>query len=163
MTIPELLHQRDLLHQEVEVLRAENERLKQHNEVLRLKVDAMARKLFGKSSEKLDPAQLQMVFEVLENGLPEDGPKKPEASEDVHCVLEADEEAAKGQKVRKKRSREELLEGLPVTEVIIDPEEVKADPQAWTCMGAEVTKLIDYTPGRFSAQHMIRHKYVRKE
>ncbi|MES2736651.1 MAG: transposase [Verrucomicrobiota bacterium] len=40
--------------------------------MLRLKVDAMARKLFGRSSEKLDPAQLQMVFEALQNGVPED-------------------------------------------------------------------------------------------
>ena len=65
--------------------------------------------------------------------------------------------------MRKKRSLEQILEGLPVTEVIIDPEEVNADPQAWDCMGAEVTRLIDYTPGKFSCQKIIRRKYVRKE
>ena len=85
---------------QIESLKLENERLKQHNEVLRLKVDAMARKLFGRSSEKLDPAQLQMVFEALQNGVPEDGPKKPEASEDAPCVSEA-AEAARGQTARK--------------------------------------------------------------
>lgn len=149
--------------EQIESLKQEIEQLKQHNEVLRLKVDAMARKLFGRSSEKLDPAQLQMVFEALQNGMPEnDGPKKPEASADAPCGSEADE-AARGQRVRKKRSLEQLLEGLPVTEVIIDPEEIKADPQAWTCMGAEVTRLIDYTPGKFSCQKIIRRKYVCKE
>ena len=56
-------------------LKEENEQLKQHNAVLRLKVDAMARKLFGKSSEKLDPAQLQMVFDALKNEAPEDSKK----------------------------------------------------------------------------------------
>jgi transposase len=51
---------------------------------------------------------------------------------------------------------------LPVTEVVIEPEEVKADPDAWACIGEERTKLIDYTPGKFSAQHIIRRKYVRR-
>jgi hypothetical protein len=45
----------------------EIDELKQHNAVLRLKVDAMARKLFGKSSEKLDPAQLQLVLDALKD------------------------------------------------------------------------------------------------
>ena len=159
------LHRRLVSSQQEQIksLKQEVEQLRQHNEVLRLKVDAMARKLFGRSSEKLDPAQLQMVFDALQNGVTEDDrPKKPEASVDALCGSEADE-AAKGQTARKKRSLEQILAGLPVIEVIIEPEEVKADPQAWTCMGAEVTRLIDYTPGKFSCQKIIRRKYVRKE
>ncbi|GAA5150373.1 IS66-like element ISBthe6 family transposase [Prosthecobacter algae] len=170
MTSADLLNELSLHRQlvasqqeRIESLKQEVEQLRQHNEVLRLKVDAMARKLFGRSSEKLDPAQLQMVFEALQNGMPEDGPpKKPEASVDALCGSEADE-AAKGQTARKKRSLEQILAGLPVIEIIIEPEEVKADPQAWTCMGAEVTRLIDYTPGKFSCQKINRRKYVRKE
>jgi transposase len=154
----------------IEVLTEENERLKQHNAVMKLKVDALARRLFGKSSEKLDPAQLQMVFEALEHE--GEGAKKPEAS----CALEgseADEEPEEEAQAnsgsgtttapRKKRSLDQLIAGLPVTEVIVDPEEVKADPAAWDCIGAETTKLIDYTPGKFSAQHIVRRKYVRRE
>ena len=64
---------------------------------------------------------------------------------------------------RRKRGLDELLAGLPVTEVIVDPEEVKAEPDAWDCIGAEVTKLIGYTPGKFSAEHIIRRKYVRRD
>ncbi|MDZ4286995.1 MAG: transposase [Prosthecobacter sp.] len=37
-----------------------------------------------------------------------------------------------------------------MTEVIIDPEEVKADPAAWACIGAEETRLIDYSTARQS-------------
>lgn len=148
------------LTEENAALREENERLKQHNEVLRLKVDAMARRLFGKSSEKLDPAQMQMVFAALERGDGDDPAKKPGAS---GCSDAESSEAEAVQSVkRKKRSLDELLAGLPVTEVVVEPEEVRADPAAWACIGAEVTKLIDYTPGRFSAQHIIRRKYVRK-
>jgi transposase len=71
MTMPDATHQ-SLLHKElatlreiIKALREEIDELKQINHVLKLKVDAMARKLFGKSSEKLDPAQLQIVLEAL--------------------------------------------------------------------------------------------------
>ena len=65
-------------------LTARIEQITQDNVVLRLKVDAMARKLFGRSSEKLDPAQLQMVFDALHGPLQEqDAAKKPAASD---CV-----------------------------------------------------------------------------
>ena len=40
---------------QIAVLTARIEQITQDNVVLRLKVDAMARKLFGRSSEKLDP------------------------------------------------------------------------------------------------------------
>ncbi len=151
------------LRLENDQLRQENEQLRQHNRVLQLKVDAMARKLFGQSSEKLDPAQLQMVFEALQNGVPEDAAKKPEASADAPCGSEAGEAVQAPKMARKKRSLEQVIEGLPVTEVIIDPPEVKADPEAWACIGAEETKLIDYTPGSFSCQKIVRRKYVRKD
>lgn len=154
------------LREMIQMLQAQIETLKQDNVVLRLKVDAMARKLFGKSSEKLDPAQLQMVFEALQKQpLEDDAAKKHDASSSSAEHSEAEREAAGAAKnaPRKKRTAEELMNGLPVVEIIIDPEEVKADPQAWSCIGAEVTKLIDYTPGKFHAQHLVRRKYVRKE
>ncbi len=147
-------------------LTARIEQITQHNVVLRLKVDAMARKLFGRSSEKLDPAQLQMVFDALHDPLQEqDAAKKPGASDCVPDASEAEAAAAAPAQSgkRRKRTLDELIAGLPVTEVLIDPEEVKADPEAWSCIGAEETKLIDYTPGSFQCQKLVRRKYVRKE
>jgi hypothetical protein len=147
------------------VLTARIEQITQDNVVLRLKVDAMARKLFGRSSEKLDPAQLQMVFDALHDPLQEqDAAKKPGASDCVPDASEAEAAPAPaGNGRKKKRSLDELIAGLPVTEVLIDPEEVKAEPEAWACIGAEETKLIDYTPGRFECQKLVRRKYVRKD
>ena len=151
------------LRAEVESLKGQIEQLKQHNAVLRLKVDAMARKLFGKSSEKLDPAQLQMVFEALQNE-PPDAPKKSDASDSAVCDSEADRAATPAPEgKRKKRTLEQIIAGLPVSEVIIDPPEVKAEPEAWQCIGAEETRLIDYIPGKFACQKLVRRKYVRKE
>jgi transposase len=147
---------------EVKVLRQENDQLKQTNYVLRLKVDAMAKKLFEKSSERLDPAQLQMVFEALANEAVVT-PPMPDASASAQSVSEAEvttvTKAGKG----KRRSFEQRVANLPKEEIIIDPEEVKAEPDAWRCIGEEVTQLIDFQPGKFIQQHIIRRKYVRKE
>lgn len=50
-------HERDAMHQkEVASLKEIIAQLTQHNRVLQIKVDALVRRLFGKSSEKLDPA-----------------------------------------------------------------------------------------------------------
>ncbi len=172
MMMPDTPHE-DLLQQEVVSLRAEVkvlkeqiEQLTQHNHTLRLKVDAMARKLFGKSSEKLDPSQLQMVFDALQNQASDDGSKKADASDSAACDSGAEAApapAASDSAKRKKRTLDQIIEALPVSKIIIDPAEVKAEPQAWTCMGAEVTKLIDYIPGRFECQHLVRRKFVRNE
>ena len=152
------------LRVEIAVLKEENEQLRQHNAVLRLKVDAMARKLFGKSSEKLDPAQLQMVFDALQNEPQDDDAKKCDASVSPACGPEAEAAAPPaGMGKRRKRTLEEIIAALPVSEVIIDPQEVRADPHAWQCIGAEVTKLIDYIPGRFACEKLVRRKYVRKD
>ncbi len=143
---------------ENKALKQQNEELTQTNTVLRLKVDAMARKLFGKSSEKLDPTQLQMEFDALQAG-PQSEPPKPDATASDTSDSVADATPTK----RKKRSLEDLIEALPVTQIIIDPEEVKAQPEAWTCIGEEVTKLIDYIPGKFQSEHIVRRKYVCNE
>jgi transposase len=159
-----------LLQEQIEALRVENkvlkeevEQLKQHNYVLQLKVDAMARKLFGKSSEKLDAEQLQMVFDALENEQPQEA-KKSDASDLAECNSEAEAEAtAKPAQRKKKRKLEDIINELPTTETIIDPPEVLAEPEAWECIGAEVTKLIDIEPAKFKCNKIIRRKYVRKD
>jgi transposase len=147
---------------ENKALRQEVEQLKQTNHVLRLKVDAMAKKLFGKSSEHLDPAQLQMVFAALEDKATAT-PPKPEASASAESVSEAESTAPSEPSKNKRRSFEDRVANLPVEQVIIEPDEVKAQPEAWHCIGEEVTKLIDYQPGKFIRQNLIRRKYVRKE
>jgi len=156
-----LEHQVATLTGELERLKAEVERLNQERTVLRLKIDAMARRLFGKSSEKLAPAQLQMVFDTLSV---EAGPQPetmPEAGTTAGIPANPDITSATVAK-RKKRSLAELIEGLPQTFTTLIPPEVLADPEAWRAIGnAEQTRLIDYTPGRFSAYVILRPKYVR--
>jgi hypothetical protein len=166
MMTPETPREAQLLEENA-ALRAENQTLKQHNVVLQLKVDAMARKLFGRSSEKLDKEQLQLVFDALqpEGSLDPETAKKSGASGGAECVPEAEAATSQSQAAppRRKRTLDEIVEGLPVTEVVLEPEEVKAEPHAWFCIGAEETRLIDYTPGKFSCQKIVRRKFVRKD
>jgi transposase len=51
---------------------------------------------------------------------------------------------------------------LPVVEQVIDPEEVKAQPQEWRCIGAEVSEQLDYEPARFLRRRLLRRKYVSR-
>lgn len=153
-----LEHRVEALTGELERLKEEVERLHQERTVLRLKIDAMARRLFGKSSEKLDPAQLQMVFDTLE-AEPETTPENPAAT-----ASPAPPDIPPAAAGRKKRSFAELIKGLPETVTTLTPPEVLADPGAWRPTGnAEETKLIDYTPGRFSVLVILRPKYARIE
>jgi len=138
-----LLQERDALQQEIKVLR--------------LKVDSLARRIFGQSSEKLDPAQLELLFNVVRNEAVAEQEDQAGASGPLPPA------ASKSAKPRTKRKLEDVIAELPVTEVIIDPAEVMADPDSWECIGAEETKLIDFTPGKFSCRRLRRRKYVRKD
>lgn len=121
------------------------------NKLLREKVDALVRMIYGKKSEKLDPGQL-MLLEGQES-------KKAEAP----VAAEADTGAAHQSKPRRKAEGPRIPEHLPIKEEIIDPEEVKAEPDAWRCIGEEVSEQLDYEPGRFSKLRQVRRKFTRRD
>jgi transposase len=139
------------------------EELRQKDEALRLaqleikllkaKLDALARRVFGRSSERLDAAQLQLLLEGLE--------------EIAQAQAAAPAETTPGDAAKSARPRPErgprVSAHLPVKEVFLDPEEVKACPEAWTCIGQEVTEQLDYTPARFVCLRLIRRKYVHRQ
>jgi transposase len=52
---------------------------------------------------------------------------------------------------------------LPVVEEVIDPEPVKACPEAWRCIGEEVTEQLDYEPAHFFKRRIVRRKYARRD
>lgn len=49
-----------------------------------------------------------------------------------------------------------------MVEEVIDPEPVKACPEAWRCIGEEVTEQLDYEPARFFKRRLVRRKYARR-
>ena len=46
---------------------------------------------------------------------------------------------------------------------MIEPEVVQAQPEPWKCIGQEVSRLLDYQPGKFFWQETVRPKYVRRD
>lgn len=143
---------------ELERIQAETiEQLREENRLLRQKLDHVIRQLFGSKSEKLDPAQLELFEDP-------DGPGKPEASaaRENNGAAEALMATATPCRPRSARERKPRLpENLPVEEVILEPEPVKACPEAWRRIGEEVSEELDYEPGRFLRRRLVRPKYVR--
>jgi transposase len=124
--------------------------------LLRQKLDALARRMFGRSSEKADPDQLQLLLEGLEEiaQAQTDALKDRGAGASPEVRKAAAERAPRGPR---------LAEHLPVKEIILDPAEVQACPDAWVRIGEEVSEQLDYTPASFVRLRLVRPKYVSRE
>jgi transposase len=122
---------------------------RRENTLLRQKIDLLVRRVFGASSEALDPAQLELLL-ALPAGT------AVVATPVVQLVPEIS--VVRSRKERPPR----LPENLPVVEEIIEPEPVKTAPQDWRCIGQEVSEQLDYEPARFLRRRTIRKKYVHR-
>ena len=134
----------------------ELEQLRIENKLLREKVDLLLRKLFGAKSEKLSADQLEFLLgDGLGKAAASSGESAPEA--------EANEaERATTDRQRGKSKRPRIPEHLPVVEQIVDPDCVKACPEAWRYIGEEVSEQLDFEPPRFFRLQLIRRKYVKR-
>jgi transposase len=119
--------------------------------LLEEKIDALVRRLFGASSEKLDPAQLLLMMQGLDVGKPEEP------------VVVEEPRRSKVQSAPRSERGPRIPEHLPVVEEVIIPEPVKGCPEAWRCIGEEVTEQMDYEPARFLKRRIVRRKYVRRD
>lgn len=124
-------------------------------QVLEQKVDWLVRKIYGSSSEKLDPDQLHLTFE-------EEFAKKPEAaSEDAANEAELKLVALPKNKAPHNRSPK-LPDNLPVDEEIVIPPEVEADPDAYLKVGEKVTEKLDMQQASFRKKRIVRYVYIKK-
>jgi transposase len=142
----------------LEMLRQRDQRIEElqnENALLRQKVDLLIRKVFGASSEKLDPSQLDL-FLSRECGT-ENAPGKSDASS---VLEEADPQRSRHRPSPKEKH---LPENLPVIEEVLDPEEVKEAPEQWRFIGSEVSEQLDYEPARFLRRRLVRRKYVSRQ
>jgi transposase len=144
-------------------LTQEVESLRQENKLLREKVDLLVRRIFGKSSEQLDSAQLMLMLQG------EDEAKKPAASsadlDGLEAELKRGEKELKAKPSRRNDERKPRIpDHLPVSEEItVVPAEVQARPEAWRRIGEEVTEQLDYAPAKFSKRRIVRPKYVKRD
>ena len=126
--------------------------LEKENALLRQKIDVLARKIYGVSSEKLDPAQLLLLLQ----GLDEPG-KAPEP-----VVAEAPRRSTVPSPPSTSKRGPRGPEHLPVIEEVIVPAPVQAAPQDWQRIGEEVSERLDFEPARFLRRRTVRPKYVRR-
>ena len=131
-----------------------NERLEREIALLRQKIDALIRRLFGSQSEQIDPAQLQMLLQGVENE------PAPEPQAPPEPTLETEPASPRPPAKHERTAR--LPEHLPVIEETLDPAPVQACPSAWRCIGQEVNEQLDYEPARFLRRRLIRRKFVRR-
>jgi transposase len=137
---------------ERDVQRAENERLADQNDSLRHLIRQLQRLRFGRSSEKLDPDQLNLALEDLEQAV---------------AAVETEQEKAdpalrKARAEKRRADRGSLPEHLPRVEIVIEPEGT-ACPYCGGAMhviGEDRSQRLDVIP----AQHRVivtrRPKYA---
>lgn len=129
--------------------------LRAENTLLRQKVDLLVRRVFGQSSEKLDPLQLELL--VLNSPPPEPFLGK------AYATLCPEPVDGRQESRRVKERLQRLPADLPVVEEIIEPKEVQQDPHPWRFIGVEVSEQLDYQPARFFRHRLVRNKYVRRD
>jgi len=135
---------------EQELLQALNE-VRRENALLRQKIDLLVKRVFGSSSEQLDKNQLELLMGQVQSPAIA-APVKEAATHKEKAVC----------KDRRGGRAQALPENLPVVEEVIDPDLVKVEPQAWRCIGQEVSEQLDYEPGRFLRRRLVRRKYVHR-
>jgi transposase len=153
VALQEIIAQKDAQNR---LLQAENERQSLEIKLLKEKVDLLIRRLFGSKSEKLDAAQLELLLKETESGKADASAEKAEASP----IVESSKSA--GKRAEKKQRRERWPKDLAVEQEIIEPTEVRENPEAFRCIGEEVTEMLDYQPAKFFRRQIIRRKFVRR-
>ena len=122
--------------------------------VLKQTIDALCRRIFGVSSEKLDPAQLELM-------LGGDLAKKADAA--VPAAPGPAAEIPTHKKAPKKTRAPRIPEHLPVVREELDPPEVLLNPQNFRRIGEEVREQLSFKPAEFYRVQLVRGKYVRKD
>lgn len=150
MSAAGLQTQIDVLTQQLAALQQALEASRRENTLLRQKLDALARRMFGKQSEQLDAAQLQLLLSGLAQSIVEPSPQT--------STLPA---LATPRRVRTQVQRLRVPDHLEVVREVIEPDLVRAQPGQWKCIAQEVSRLLDYQPGKFFWRETVRPKYVR--
>jgi transposase len=142
---------------ELAVLHAQLNAQQRQIRVLQAKLEEMARKMFGKKSEKLDPAQLRLALDLIANAVelsPEGEPVETDAGERVP------------ERPRKKSTahgRRKLPKNLPRRRVVVDlPEAEKhcACGRDLARIGETVSEKVDFVPASYTVVETVVPRYT---
>jgi transposase len=136
-----------LLEKQNILLRSENRRLSREILLARQDKAYLLRKLFGKGSERRDPAQLDLFAGKEETFLPPAGG--------------AERKPGKAKAKRKPAGKKAVdLSALRVEETRLVPEEVTENPDAYRKIGEQKADVLDYRPSEIFLSRFIRETYV---
>jgi transposase len=130
------------------------DQLQRENTVLREKIDALCRKLFGQSSERVTDEQLRLAFAEL-------GTPSPVAGEPTET--DSGERPGPVRARRRPTGRRPLPASLPHDRVEVDVAEADktcACGAAKTRIGETVSEKLDYIPARLKVVVLARAKYA---
>ena len=119
-------------------------------------IAGLQQRLFGSSSEKRDPAQLQLELEELLLGKPA---PPPEASGETPAPEEGKSNAVKTRRTKADRFPKNLK---ILVEAVTIPDEVLANPDDWQEIGEEHHDELDVIKSEIFWRRTIRKKFVHR-
>ena len=146
-------------HAEIVLLREHARASDRKIRTLQAKLDELARRAFGKKSEKLDPHQLRLALDLLASAVelsPGDEPIESDSGEGLPVAVP--KKKAKG----KSRGRRPLPKSLPRRRVVVDlPESEKrcACGHELQCIGESVSEKLDYVPASYEVVQTVVPRY----
>jgi hypothetical protein len=116
-------------------------------------MQVLLHRYFGNAkNESLDPQQLLLFLAGLTDTQPAPPPPTPPVGGGARNSTGAPRRPA----------RSGIPDNLPVERVVLIPDEVKANPEAFRPIDEVVTKELDWDPARFFWRHYARPKFVLK-
>ena len=119
-------------------------------------IAGLRQRIFGSGSEKIDPAQLQLLFDELVMGKP--GPP-PDNGGETSAPEEGKPKAANNRRGKADRFPKNLR---ILVEGVLIPDEVLADPGQWTEIGEEHHDELDVIKAEIFWRRTVRKKFVHK-
>ena len=120
-------------------------------------IEALQQRLFGSKSERLDPAQLQLMLDELALG-------KPAAAPETGGDESAPEEPEKAKGARRRRKKTDLYPQnlkVVIAEVIV-PEEVAANPEDFVEISEEHHDELEVVRAQLYWRRTVRKKFKSK-
>ena len=139
------------MQEDLDTERAERQRVEEQNERLRHVLSQLQRMQFGRRSEKLDPDQLNLAIEDIEQALAEGDAKTEKANIEVKRLRSAE----------RRKSRGALPPHLPRIEIVIKPEATACPccQGAMHVIGEHRSERLDIIPLRYQVIVTCRPKY----
>ncbi len=154
--IQQLLNRLGELEKKLTRLEAENTRLKAELARKDKIIAGLQQRLFGSSSEKLDPAQLQLKLDELLLG-------KPAPPPDPGGETSAPEEGKSTPPKTRRTKAERFPKNLKIlVEGVTIPDEVLANPGDWNEIGEEHHDELDVIKAEIFWRRTIRKKFAHK-